>query len=452
MGNLFASLTTAAGTLESIQKALGVVQNNVSNASTPGYAKQRIHLESLPFDIVAGLPGGVAARELISTRSVYLEATVRQQNQRLGRFAQQADDLAQIEPVFDIGSQSGIAHAIDQFFQGVSQWSVTPNDAVARQGVIARAQAVAQSFQYASATLTRVLNGSRSQINDTVAAINQLAGRLAAYNAAVRTDYRVQGDPGLDAEVHVMLEELSGLVDFTAVRQSDGALTILAGGQIPLVIGDKSYAISADTSGAQAAIRDASGADVTGAIQDGRLRGHLDTLNSYIPTLAAELNTLAEAVADAVNAALAAGIDQNGQPGAPLFAYNAASGAAATIAVTPIAPEELAGALPPAPGGNGNILALAGLSTAPLVNGATFSGFYGAAAARAGRLLDGARRDETTQSLLLMQARAVRAEESAVSLDEEAVRLVELQRHYQAAARLFRAIDEMTEELIGILR
>ncbi len=443
MGNLFASLTSA-GAMESIQKALSLVQNNVSNASTRG---QRIRPESLPFDIASGLPGGMAARDLISYRTEYLETTVRQQSQRQGRLSQQADDLAQIEPVFDIGSQSGISHAVDQFFQSVSRWAATLNDAAARQGVLGRAKAMSESFQHASATLTRVLNGSRSQIHDTVASINQFADRLRACNIAVRSGDRGPGDPGLGAEVHGMLEELSGLIDFTAARRQDGALTILAGGQIPLVLGDQSYALSADTSTGLAAIRDANGADVSGLIQDGRLKAHLDTQNNFIPSLAADLDLLAQAVADSVNAGLAAGVDRNGLPGAALFSYDAGMGAASTIAVTAIQSAGLAAALQAAPGGNGNALVLAGLAQAQLVTGTTFSGFSGAIASRARRLLDDARQDAQTQSLLLAQARAFRSEEAAVPLDEEAVRLVEFQRYYQAAAQLFSTIDEMAEEL-----
>ena len=53
---------------------------------------------------------------------------------------------------------------------------------------------------------------------------------------------------------------------------------------------------------------------------------------------------------------------------------------------------------------------------------------------------------------LLTQARAQRQDESGVSLDEEAAHLVQLQRAYQASAQLFRTINEMTQDVIGMLR
>ncbi|MGH9673725.1 MAG: flagellar basal body rod C-terminal domain-containing protein, partial [Bryobacteraceae bacterium] len=103
-------------------------------------------------------------------------------------------------------------------------------------------------------------------------------------------------------------------------------------------------------------------------------------------------------------------------------------------------------------GGNGNALALVALGSSPLVNGATFPAFYGAIGSGIGSLLDSSRRQEQAQSLLVAQARTMRSEETAVSLDEEAVMLLQFQRHYQAAAQLFKTLDEMTEELINIMR
>ena len=57
MSNLLASLSTSGNTLDVFQRALDVVQNDVSNASTAGYAKQQINLTAMPFDIAGGLAG-----------------------------------------------------------------------------------------------------------------------------------------------------------------------------------------------------------------------------------------------------------------------------------------------------------------------------------------------------------------------------------------------------------
>jgi flagellar hook-associated protein 1 FlgK len=46
----------------------------------------------------------------------------------------------------------------------------------------------------------------------------------------------------------------------------------------------------------------------------------------------------------------------------------------------------------------------------------------------------------------------MRDEGSAVSLDEEAMRILAFQRAYEASARLITVLDEMTEATINLLR
>jgi len=146
-------------------------------------------------------------------------------------------------------------------------------------------------------------------------------------------------------------------------------------------------------------------------------------------------------------------VDLNGQPPfRDLFTYDPASGEAITLRVTDIAPEELAAALPEAPGGNGNTLNLAGLFNSRAVNKFTFTQYFGEIAGYVGKLLDVARQDARAQTQLVAQSKALRAEASGVSLDEEAANLIVFQRAYEAAAQLIRTLDEMTETLINIKR
>src|SRR5947199_9524816 len=133
----------------------------------------------------------------------------------------------------------------------------------------------------------------------------------------------------------------------------------------------------------------------------------------------------------------------------PALHYSPTPNIAATLAAAPLTTTELAAALPSAPGGNGNALALAGLETAPTINGLTFAGFYGKLAAGIGRDVSDAVDNRTVQKQLLAQARALRSESSGVSLDEEAIRLVEYQRAYQATAKLVAALDELTRTTIN---
>jgi len=436
-----------------MEKALNVVSNNVTNAKTPGFARQNMNFIAMRFDPAGGLTGGVDAGQLISSRRAHLEQGVYAQSQRFGRFSQTSQSLSRVEPIFDISQQSGLAASIDRLFHSFSQLSVTPNDALARQGVIRSAQGVAFAFNQTTAALGDAAAQADGELRGSIDAINRVGQAIRNLNVELREDSRRLQDPGLDAQIHAALEQLSEFTDFTILRGEDGSFGVYLGGQTPLVIGDKFFPVSGDFSGDTPILRDLMGNDISGQIRQGRVRAFIDLRAGFLPQLQTDLDFLAQSLADRVTQTLLNGVDQNGQtPALDLFTYDSSIGAAATLAVNSIEPHELAAATVEAPGGNGNALNLAALSTGRLVNDFTFSQYYGRIAGHVGRSLSNARDDERAHALLLSQARTLRAETSEVSLDEEAAKLIAFQRAYQASAELVRVLNSLTEVMLGLIR
>lgn len=444
---------SAARSLKAFESALGVASNNITNAQTPGFARQSLTLLAQRMVPEMGLPGGVSAGDLLSSRKAYLEQGVRLQLGREGYHTQQAFNLEQAEPIFDIAASSGVAGALDGLQQAFSQLSVTPNDLPARQGVLRRAQDVAHAFNFTASALANAATNTSTELTQSVNTINRIGQVMRNLNVEFRSDARKLADPGLDAQVYSSLEELAEIVDFNVLRADDGTFTVLIGGQTPLVMGENLYELSADLSTGSPAILNSAGKDITGQIGGGKLRALVEFRNEVLEGLQTDLDFLAGQVADGINLQLQAGVDLNGQPPfRDLFTYDPASGEAITLRVTDIAPEELAAALPEAPGGNGNTLNLAGLFNSRAVNNFTFTQYFGEIAGHVGKLLDVARQDAQAQTQLVAQSKALRAEASGVSLDEEAANLIVFQRAYEAAAQLIRTLDEMTETLINIKR
>ena len=59
MGSLFSALTSAGQSIQQFERAMNITENNVTNANSPGYAKQVPELVSQPFQANSGLAGGV---------------------------------------------------------------------------------------------------------------------------------------------------------------------------------------------------------------------------------------------------------------------------------------------------------------------------------------------------------------------------------------------------------
>jgi len=78
--------------------------------------------------------------------------------------------------------------------------------------------------------------------------------------------------------------------------------------------------------------------------------------------------------------------------------------------------------------------------------------FYGNLAGRVGRDVANAQGDQQTFVALLIQAQSFRSDSSGVSLDEEAAKLIQFQKSYQAAAKLVSVLNGLTDTLLGIIQ
>jgi flagellar hook-associated protein 1 FlgK len=454
MSSLFTSLLNSTNALQVYDRAFNVIENNISNANTPGYVTQDQSLIAAPFNPAEGVSGGVIAGPVLSARSQFLEQSVRNQQEALGSSQQRATDLAQLQPLFDTTGASGVPGALSNFFNSISQLGVSPNNAVSRQNVLAAAGQAATAFNQNAIGITQASTNLNNETNGAVANINQLAADIASINHEYRSNSQANQDAGLDARLNSDLESLSQLVNYTAIKTSDGSTNVYVGGETPLVLTDQTYKLAADFSSPKTLIRDSQGNDVTAQLSGagGSLGAILTEKNTTLPGYASSLNTLAQSFADQVNTALGQGLDLNGNPPAVnLFSYNAAQGTAFTLSVTGITADQIAAASAGAPGGNGNAIAIAQLANQTTVNGFTFTQAYGNLGGQVGQDVAAAQQDQTAQQSLLNQAQQARATTSGVDLNAEAAKILQFQQSYQAVGKVVTVLNTLTDTLMNLM-
>jgi flagellar hook-associated protein 1 FlgK len=460
--SILATLRNTMNTFDALTRAVEVTQNNIANASSPGYARQSLQFNARPFES-GSLLGGVAAGGLQSSRQDYAERNVRQQIERSGDLTQTKALLANLEQVFDVSGKTGITAEMSNLFASFSAWSLHPNDTAARRSVIASLGQAAQTFNSTAAGITQEAVAAENSTRSTVSEINRLVGVLRDINTSRRT--LASPDPGTDARLHSTLEELSELVNYTANLEADGTVSLSLGGQHPLLLGDRQTEISVsyyhpDGATYPAALPKAhihaGDVELSDVIRGGRLSSLLAFRNETVPGLLGgaenlgQLNQLAQTFADRVNTISTAG------GGPALFTYDNANPerSAATLAVAPnltasdlVASSSTANDIP---------LALAGLansqSAADKIEGVSYSAYFAQLVSRIGSAASENTKAVAVQTDILAQAKALRANVSGVSLDEEAVRLIEYQRSYEAMARMSTVLNEMTETILTLLR
>ena len=462
MSSLFTTLGTASNALDALEQAMGVVQNNVSNASTPGYVTQSLTLNSAAFNPRSGLWGGVSAGNVQSARNQFAEASVWDANQQLGSATQQASNLQSIQSQLDVSGTAGIPGALTNLYSAFSAWSTSPDSTTAQQQVMAAAQGVAQAFNGAASNIGDVRTSAMTQTKSTVAQINQIASQIAAINGQIRNGGREDG--GLDAQLYNNLEQLSNYVDISVHTESDGSVTVLAGGQVPLVTGTTANALRAtatnpgnanSTAAPLQQILAADGSDVTARVGGGQLGGLLQVTNSVVPSLigsasqTGSLNELAQSIAGQVNTLLAKGQTT------PVKLFNSvgspASIFAATLNVNPGFNSSDLVARDPGPPAVANGVAdqLAQLSKQPDVAlGSTYTDYYSSLTANVGNLQSAAAQNQSTQTQVLSQAQSARAQASGVSLNDQAAELLKFQAGYQAASQALATVAQTIQYLL----
>jgi flagellar hook-associated protein 1 len=480
VSNLLSTLLSSASSLKAFDQVLEVTQNNVANASTPGFVKQRQALEAMRFDPTMGMGGGVRAGDVESARDEYADQAVRRQNTLLGQAQQDVNGLTSIQSLFDISGTAGISQGLNALFQSFSAWAQSPNDTIARQTVIERAADVAGEFRQTAAGLANAAQDAERQVGQTVKTINGLVSTLQGLNTQILRGAR--NDSGVDAALHSTLEDLSQYAEISTTNQADGTVTVLINGQTPLLIGDRQYPVSSalaspDTPppvypNARPSVRitASDGKDITAATTGGQLGSLLDFRNrmlaSYLgdTTQPGDLNRMAKQFADRVNSLLIAGNVADGsppQPGTALFSYDATNdtNTAATLTVdqSAITPD-LLGAIDPGPPyvSNGVPLSLSRMAdpqqAADQIDGASYTQFYGDLASRTGSALQQANTNLQVAQPALAQAKNLQQQMSGVSLDEEASILIQFQRAYEANSRLITVMYQLTEDTINMLR
>ncbi len=473
MTSLSSTLLGASSALQAFQYALNVTQNNIDNASTPDYANQTVALQAAPFDPAVGLGGGVSDGTLVDSRDLLAESDVWQQAGAQGDSSAQASALTDVQNAVPVGTGAGIPAALNTFFSDVSAWSAAPASAGAEQQVMVDASSLAQSFQTTAAAVASASTNISQDIGSTVGQINQATSQIAALNTEIQNGG--EKDEGIQAQLYSSLETLSGLVNISVLQQPDGGVDVTLSSGAALVMGTQSYALTAGNAPPPADSTDplappdidiqaADGSVVNTQITSGTLAGLLQVRNATIPGLIGDasqpgaLNQLAAQIADDVNGIVSQGSVSPGVAPTGMGLFNwpdpaNPTAAASTMAVNPNMTASQLPAIDQNGVANGVPLAIGALanSAAAGLGSVGYTAFYGNTAALVGSQLNQAQSNQTVTAQTLAQAQSMRQTESGVSLDAEAINVLQFQAGYQAIAKMVSTLQTLTQSLIDMI-
>jgi flagellar hook-associated protein 1 FlgK len=465
MSSTFSGLSGALSSLYAQRRGLDVTGQNIANANTDGYSRQRVDLEAVNSTVPAifaksdGVGGGVTVKQVTRLQDTFLEARTRLEHAQSTYLDDQNSVYARIEEVFGEPSDTGLQSQFSDLTGAWHDLADQPGDPASRTQVLARAQTIVDTMHATSASLGSLFSNTREQFDAYATDVNTSATQVAALNKSIviATQTGLPTNELSDQRDKLILH-LSELTGATALARDNGAMDVFLGGS-SLVSGPSARQLTTtgalrieDTAATPVALQWVDNSAPVG-IESGQMASMLRTMNTTLPSYSDQLDQVAATFAGAVNTQHEAGYDLNGDQGLALFDSNDGQPInARNIMVAISDPNLLAAASSTGGSGSGtldggNAHALAKIATSP--NSPDQA--YRQVIVNLGVQAQSADNRATVQASLRDDIDAARQASTGVNLDEEMTNLMSYQRGYQAAARVMNAIDATLDTLINHL-
>lgn len=472
MSGLLGGLLQNTRALSAHQAGVETAGRNLANVNNPDYARQRVSLGNVGHGVTKlGIQSfGVEATGIKGLRDAILEKQLSREISTRGSLEAQSQIYQWIEDNLgeeinravgadETGAEgivpAGLAKALDDFFNSVSELSTSPLDDGVRRVLLEKADVLSDRFNTVSRRLDAINDNVDAQIDAEISHAHQLMRDIADLNNRIaRHEIRVpEGAVDLRDERLAAINELSEIIDFEVENIPDSA------GQVRLIAQDNTGAdftlVELDrTPGTSLAYN---GTDFTAGggpslldVRAGSLHGYREASNNLLSSLRTDLDSMADQLITSVNGAY----NPTATPGDDFFTGTNA----ADIAVEPTLDEvNLRTGDPTMAGDNQLLLDIEAVRDVAFSTGSgdsidgTFNEFYHRLVTEVGEAVNGTAQKLENQQVVENFLRTQRDAISGVSMDEEVTDLMRFQRAYQASARVVSTIDSLLDTVINRL-
>ncbi|MEM6979287.1 MAG: flagellar hook-associated protein FlgK [Planctomycetota bacterium] len=233
---LFGTIQQSAGALNAAQVGLQVVGNNIANANTEGYIRQK--LEQTPA--VAFRQGGRIQGHGVRVTGInqVIDQTLAERMFNAKTALNGAETLQeaynQLEGLTSDLDGGGLNEQFSLFNNALHDLSTQPNDTAMREFVVIQGQTLANQLRGSREQATDLQEQWNGQLSQISTQINRLTERIARLNVEIAT---IEGGgllgsdaTGLRDQRYRDLEELAGYIDINWQEQESGTVSIFVGG------------------------------------------------------------------------------------------------------------------------------------------------------------------------------------------------------------------------------
>ncbi len=454
----FSAFEIGRRALRANQFGIGVTGQNIANVNTPGYSRRHVLLaETAPLDFGRNAVGsGVSVQGVQAFRDRFIETRIQSELGIAGRLSAQRDTVSQIETTLQGTEGGGLQNSLSSFFGSFRDLDANPNSVPLRAIAAQKGSALASTFQSTYAKLDNIRSGTDGQLRTAANEVNALSQQIAELNSQIKNVINSGGEAdNLKDQRGQLVNQVAELTGARTTDNGDGTITLTIGEGRPLVSSDHAFEIEINNS-PPLGLATLTLEGQPAIFDEGTIRGLQNAILTTTDQLTS-LDGLAAQVVQRVNALHTSGTDLDGNAGTNFFdATPPVTAANISINAAIVGnPRLVVASALSQPGQNGTIAGeIANLLTDPNTtvgsNTGSFSSIFGSLLSQAGEQVNAAENGLQTQAAIIAQATAQRESISGVSLDEEAVNLLQYQKAYEAAARFLKVADEMTQTILSL--
>jgi len=230
------------------QRALSVASNNIANASTPGYSRQRVELSEASAQRLGNDFVGTGVNASF-TRRITDEVIAQQLRAASSGFNRTETFVGYAEALDNLlaDDQTGLNVTLQGFVNAVQDVADDPSSIAARQVLLSEARNLASRFDTFDRRLNEIGAEASARLTSATTEINALGAGIADINlqivtAGVSADRPPPSD--LLDQRDRLLERLSELVKVETATQNDGTLSVFIGSGQTLVLGTRASSLS----------------------------------------------------------------------------------------------------------------------------------------------------------------------------------------------------------------
>ncbi len=241
--SLFGTIQISSNALNAASLGLQVTGNNIANANTPDYIRQRLvqvpATSARKGDLLLGLGVQVSGVQQVIDR--FLESRVRGAASDLARSEAQADVYSQLESAINELGDKDLSTSLTDFFGSLQNVLNQPESTAVRNVAVQKAQALSEAIRRLDGQVKSIHKAVDGQIANMAADINELLADVAELNVQI---VQLEGGGtsksdavGLRDRRAQSLAKLAEITDIQTIEQPTGDVSVYSGGDFLVSLG-----------------------------------------------------------------------------------------------------------------------------------------------------------------------------------------------------------------------